>query len=147
MDKRQLDAEQQDKQTLASRLLGSRIVKSMISGLVITLISWLMIGFNLSTSSAIRMNDNINRYFDTCIGNVITESSPKITTERRGFPLAYSLKDSVPICENLVEQKRVASTYFEAGAFFANGLFWTCISFMILRTYIRRKHIKIKRLA
>lgn len=140
-------AQSEEKQKMSDRMLKSRLVKSLISGVVITLVSLIIAGFNLSTNSGIKINDDVNRYFDTCVGEALTSSTPRIRTEERGFPLAYVQTSHVPICEQGVEIKRVSSRYVEFGAFVANVLFWTCVSFIVLRSYVRRKHIKINRAA
>jgi len=137
-----------EKNSMVDRIAKSRLVKSFIFGLVITTCSLIIVGFNLSTNSGIKVNDNINRYFDTCVGMAFVESTPRIHTDERGFPLSYVQTNHVPICENnRAEIKRVSSTHFEVGAFFANVLFWACVVFVIFRTYKRRKNIKITKSA
>lgn len=136
-----------DNQKFSDKLIKSRVVKSVIAGFVITLVSLIIVGFNLSTNSGIKINDDVNRYFDTCVGEAFVSSTPQIRTDERGFPLAYVQTSHVPVCEQGVELKRNSSTYVEFGAFFANVLFWTCVTFLIMRSYIRRKHIKITRSA
>lgn len=133
--------------SIASRLLNSRVIKSIIAGFVITFITLIVSGFNLSTNSGIPINDDINRYFDTCVGQAFISTTPRIRTDERGFPLSYVQTSHVPICDNNVEIKRSSSTYFEAGAFFANVLFWSCTTFLVLRSYVRRRHLKVTRSA
>jgi hypothetical protein len=117
----------------------SRIVQSFAAGVVLTLLSFIILGFNLSTVGGIKINDDVNRYFDTCVGEGFVDSTPRIRTEERGFPLSYHQKSYVPVCENTgVELKRNANTSYDFGALGANILFWTCLTFVILRKYSRR---------
>jgi len=136
------------KQSATDRIIKSRLVKSFVFGFVITATSLVIVGFNLSTNSGIKINDSINRYFDTCVGTAFVDSTPRIRTDERGFPLSYVQTNHVPFCENnRAEIKRVSSTHFEIGAFFANILFWACVVFVIFRTYKKRKNIKITKSA
>jgi hypothetical protein len=117
----------------------SRIVRSFAAGLLVTALSLIIIGFNLSTAGGIKINDDVNRYFDTCVGEGFIDSTPRIRTDERGFPLAYVQTSHVPVCENTgVELKRSSITTMDFGALGANILFWTCLTFVILRKYIRR---------
>lgn len=142
---------QEDQQGLVKRVLGSRLFKSFLIGLAISLLSMVIVGFNLSTNSGIRINDSINRYFDTCVGEFFTSTTPRIKTDEKGFPLAYIQTSHIPVCNDRnqpsAEVQWSAETYFEVGAFASNVLFWTCVAFVIMRSYIRRRHIKINRLA
>jgi hypothetical protein len=117
----------------------SRIVRSFAAGLLVTALSLIIIGFNLSTAGGIKINDDVNRYFDTCVGEGFIDSTPRIRTDERGFPLAYVQTSHVPVCENTgVELKRSSITTMDFGALGANILFWTCLTFVILRKYTRR---------
>jgi hypothetical protein len=136
-----------DKQSLTDRLLRIRLVKAFVIGVCLTFVSLVIIGFNLSTNSGIQINDNINRYFDTCVGEAFTSSTPRISVDERGFPLSYVQTSRVPICENGRAIKTVSSTHYEIGAFFANILFWSAVVLVLMRTYIRRKAIKVTRSA
>lgn len=128
--------------------LDSRIVRSFVAGVLLTLLSLVVLGFNLSTAGGIKINDDVNRYFDTCVGQGFIDSTPRINTDERGFPLAYVQTSHVPVCENTgVELKRSSTTSTDFGALGANILFWTCLTFVILRKYTLRKNIKINRAA
>lgn len=140
------DIEIEQKPTVWQNALKSRIVRSFLSGVVITLLSWVIIGFNLSTAGGIKINDDVNRYFDTCIGQGFVDSTPRIRTDERGLPLSYVQTSHVPVCENTgVELKRSSSTSVDFGAFGANILFWTCLIFWLLRKYTLRKALKVRR--
>lgn len=145
----ELDTDKKDK--LHEKLIRSRLVKSVISGIILTFVSLIIIGFNLSTNSGIKINDDINRYFDTCVGEFFTSTTPLIDVDERGFPLSYVQTTNIPICNDRgqagSEVQWTSYTSFEFGAFIANVLFWTCITFVLLRTYIKRKHIKVTRSA
>jgi hypothetical protein len=122
------------------RTFDSRIVRSFVAGLLLTALSLIIIGFNLSTAGGIKINDDVNRYFDTCVGEGFVDNTPRIRTDERGFPLAYVQTSYVPVCENTgVELKRSNTTSVDFGALGANILFWTCLTFVILRKYTRRK--------
>lgn len=124
----------------------SRIVRSFIVGVALTLLSWVIVGFNLSTGGSIQINDNVNRYFDTCVLQTFTDSTPRIYIDERGFPLAYYQRNSVPICnEPGIETRRQVSTTVDWGALGANMLFWTCIMFWLSRKYTLRKQLKINK--
>ena len=119
--------------------MDSRIVRSFMVGLLLTALSLVMLGFNLSTGGTLKINDDVNRYFDTCVGEGFVESTPRIISNERGFPLAYFTNTYVPICENLIELKKTSFTTIDYGALGADLLFWTCLTFVILRRYTRRK--------
>lgn len=124
----------------------SRIVRSFVVGVVLTLISLIILGFNLSTGGTIKINDDINRYFDTCVLQTFVDSTPQIRTEERGFPLAYYQRSHVPVCnEPGVESRRNTNTVIDWGSLGANILFWTCLSFWLLRKYTLRKALKVQR--
>lgn len=139
------------KQSISDKLINSRLIKSLLSGVLITLLSYIILGFNLSTNSGIKINDDINRYFDTCVGQFFTDTTPRISVEERGFPLSFAQKTNVPICNDRnqasAEVQWTSSSSFEAGAFMANVIFWSCATFVVLRSYIRRRHIKVTRSA
>jgi hypothetical protein len=121
------------------RALDSRIVKSFLAGILLTLVSLAILGFNLSTGGTIKATDDINRYFDTCVGEGFASNTPRIQIDERGFPLSYYQTSRVPVCENTgVELKRNTSSSIVFGALGANVLFWTCLTFVILRKYGRR---------
>ncbi|MDQ3065212.1 MAG: hypothetical protein M3Q36_02990 [bacterium] len=120
----------------------SKIVLSFVAGVVLTLVSLVILGFNLSTAGGIKINDDVNRYFDTCVGEGFVDSTPSIRTEERGFPLAFMQKSYVPVCENTgVELKKNDTTTVDWGALGANVLFWTCLTFVILRKFTRRASV------
>ncbi|MDQ3123590.1 MAG: hypothetical protein M3Q14_02820 [bacterium] len=119
--------------------MDSRIVQSFIAGVLLTLLSLVMLGFNLSTGGTLKINDDVNRYFDTCVGEGLIESTPRIQSDERGFPLAYYTNTHVPICENFVELKKTSFTTVDYGSLGANILFWTCLTFMILRKFAHRR--------
>jgi hypothetical protein len=118
----------------------SRIVRSFANGVIVTVTSLIILGFNLSTAGDIQINDDVNRYFDTCVGEGFIDSTPLIRVDERGFPLAYVQTSHVPVCENTgVELKRNSSTAIDLGALGANILFWTCVTFVLLRRYGRMR--------
>lgn len=124
----------------------SRIVRAFASGVVLTLFSLVITGFNLSTGGTIKINDDINRYFDTCVLETFVDSTPRVRTEERGFPLAYYQRNHVPVCnEPGVESRRNSSTVIDWGSLGANVLFWTCLTFWLLRKYTIRKQLKVTR--
>ncbi len=124
----------------------SRIVRSFAAGIVLTLISLVILGFNLSTGGSIKINDDVNRYFDTCVLETFVDSTPRIRNDERGFPLAYYQQIHVPVCnEPGVESRRNTTTVVDWGSLGANILFWTCLTFVILRRYTLRKALKINR--
>lgn len=124
----------------------SRIVRAFASGAVLTLISLIIAGFNLSTGGTIKIDDDTNRYFDTCVLQTFVDSTPRIRTEERGFPLSFYQRNHVPVCnEPGVESRRNSSSFIDWGSFGANILFWTCLTYWLLRKYTIRKAIKIQR--
>lgn len=126
----------------------SRIVRSFVVGVGITLLSWIIVGFNLSTGGSIKINDDVNRYFDTCVLETFVDSTPRIRTDERGFPLAFVQTSHVPVCNNPgVESRRNTLTVVDWGSLGANVLFWTCLTFLLLRKYTLRKAIKVNRSA
>lgn len=138
--------EAEQKPTLMERMMKSRAVRSFIAGTVITLLSWVILGFNLSTGGSIKINDDVNRYFDTCVLETFVESTPRIRTDERGFPLAFYQRNHVPVCnEPGIEARRNTSTVIDWGSLGANVLFWTCLVFWITRKYTLRKQLKITR--
>lgn len=139
---------QEQKPSRLSEAMKSRIVRSFVVGVFLTLFSWVIIGFNLSTGGSIQINDNVNRYFDTCVLQTFTDSTPRIHIDERGFPLAYFQRNSVPICnEPGIETRRQVTTVIDWGAMGASVLFWTCLMFWLSRKYTLRKQLKINRTA
>ncbi|MBA2278897.1 hypothetical protein H0V99_00425 [Candidatus Saccharibacteria bacterium] len=135
-----MDEMQEQYEKPKRKALDSRIVRSFVVGVALTLLSLVMIGFNLSTAGGIKINDDVNRYFDTCVGEGFVDNTPRIRTDERGFPLAYVQTSHVPVCENTgVELKRSSTRSVDLGALGANVLFWTCSAFIILRRYGKRK--------
>ena len=123
----------------------SRIVRSFVVGLAITLLSWVIVGFNLSTGGSIQINNDINRYFDTCVLEVFVDSTPLIRTDERGFPLAYYQRNQIPICnEPGIASTHTTNTVIYWGSLGANILFWTCVVFWLSRKYTLRKTLKVK---
>lgn len=122
----------------------SRLVRSFVVGLAITLLSWVIVGFNLSTGGSIKINDDVNRYFDSCVLQTFVDSTPRITSDERGFPLAHYQRVHIPVCnEPGVEARSVSSTVIDWGSLGANILFWTCLMFWLSRKYTLRKALKI----
>ncbi len=124
----------------------SRIVRSFVVGVVLTLVSWVVLGFNLSTGGSIKINDDINRYFDSCVLETFVDGTPRIAIDERGFPLAYFQRSQIPVCnEPGIEARRVTSTVVDWGSLGANILFWTCLMFWLSRKYTLRKQLKINK--
>ncbi len=122
----------------------SRIVRSFAAGVALTLASLVIVGFNLSTGGDIKINDDVNRYFDSCVLETFVDSTPRIRTSERGFPLAYHQHIEIPVCnEPGVEARRNAATVIDWGSLGANILFWTCLVYVILRKFTLRKRLKI----
>lgn len=133
---------------LVHRIISSQAVKSVFVGLIATVLTWSVVGLNLSTNSGIRINNSVNRYFDTCVGEFFTDTTPRIEVIERGLPLSYVQTVRVPVCNDRNQpnnEVQVSSErYFETGAFIANVLFWSYGAFFVARTYVKRRHIKIK---
>lgn len=134
------------KSTRLQQAMKSRIVRSFVLGLGLTLLSWVIIGFNLSTGGSIKINDDVNRYFDTCVLETFVDSTPRIRVDERGFPLSFVSTSHVPVCNDPgVESRRNTSTVIDWGSLGANILFWTCLTFVLSRKYTLRKALKITR--
>lgn len=128
------------------KMMDSRIVRSFVVGLAVTLLSWVILGFNLSTGGSIKINDDINRYFDTCVQQTFVNSTPRVRTDERGFPLAFYQRNHIPVCNDPgIEARRVTTTVIDWGSLGANILFWTCLMFWLSRKYTLRKALKVQR--
>ena len=126
----------------------SRIARSFVAGIVLTLASLIIVGFNLSTGGSISINDDVNRYFDSCVLETFVDSTPRIRSSERGFPLAYHQRSDIPVCnEPGREDRSTKLTVIDWGSLGANILFWTCLVFIILRRYTVRKALKVQRSA
>lgn len=124
----------------------SRIVRSFVAGVALSLLSLVIVGFNLSTGGSIQINDDVNRYFDSCVLETFVDSTPRIRVSERGFPLAYHQRVEIPVCnERGIEARRNTATVIDWGALGANILFWTCAAFVILRKYTVRKALRVQR--
>lgn len=128
------------------KVMDSRIVRSFVVGVAVTLLSWVILGFNLSTGGSIKINDDINRYFDTCVQQTFVNSTPRVRTDERGFPLAFYQRNHIPVCNDPgIEARRVTTTVIDWGSLGANILFWTCLMFWLSRKYTLRKALKVQR--
>lgn len=131
----------------ASRLqnaMQSRLVRAFIAGVVLTLLSWVILGFNLSTGGSIKINDDVNRYFDSCVLETFVDGTPRIQTDERGFPLAFVQTTHIPVCNSPgIEARSTSATTIDWGSLGANILFWTCLTFWLLRKYTLRRALRI----
>lgn len=128
----------------AKSILNNRFVRPFVAGIFLSLLSWVILGFNLSTATGIRITDDVNRYFDTCVLEGFVEATPRISTEERGFPLAWHQKDFVPVCDTpTVQLKTIESNVIDWGALGANILFWSAVAFLVQRKFILRKRLRI----
>lgn len=121
-------------------------MRSFVAGLVLTLASLIIVGLNLSTGASIKINDDVNRYFDSCVLETFVDSTPRIRTSERGFPLAYHQRIDIPVCnEPGREDRSTKLTIIDWGSLGANILFWTCLTFVVLRKYTLRRALKISK--
>jgi hypothetical protein len=121
--------------------LKNSISLALILGIIITLISSAVVDINLTSRGSLPVDDNVNRYFDTCVGEGFGSSTPLIFVQERGFPLSHYTSLKIPICDNLKELKRISVTQMDWGAFGANILFWTLSSYFVIRK-VRKNHSK-----
>jgi hypothetical protein len=122
-----------------NRLLNNRFAYAILAGVLLALISSAIVGINLSANNNIPVNDTINRYFDTCVGEGFGSATPLIQTQERGFPLAHYTSSKVPLCDNFVELKRDKIGTLDLGSLLANILIWTAISYAVMRRLSRRQ--------
>jgi hypothetical protein len=122
-----------------NRLLNNRFAYAILSGVLLALLSSAVVGINLSANNNIPVNDTINRYFDTCVGEGFGSATPLIQTQERGFPLAHYTSSKVPLCDNFVELKRDKIGTLDLGSLLANILIWTAISYAVMRRLSRRQ--------
>ena len=116
-----------------NRLLNNRFMYAILAAVLLTLASSAIVGFNMSSRNVIPVNDTINRYFDTCVGEGFGTGTPVIQTSERGFPLSHYSSSKIPICDNLVELKREKVGTVDLGAMLANVLFWFVVSYAVMR--------------
>ena len=122
-----------------NRLLNNRFTYAILAGVVLTIISTAVVGINLSSNNNIPVNDTINRYFDSCVGEGFGSATPLIQTQERGFPLAHYTSSKIPLCDNFIELKRVKISKVDLGALLANVLFWFVASYVVMRKLDRPK--------
>jgi hypothetical protein len=84
-------------------------------GLLLTGLSWVVVNFNLKlvtvSDVAAYVSPNVASYFETCHGSSFNTSAPDITVRDRGFPIAYTHQEVVPICGQ--DRQTVDQTFTE----------------------------------
>jgi hypothetical protein len=111
-----------------------RALTALAIGAVITAASWLVVNINLKVDSGRTVTPTVASYFETCHGDSFNVAAPEITLRDRGFPIAFSYQQTIPLCGSDRQTVDRTITETETNWLLAavNGLLWTIPAFMLL---------------
>lgn len=118
-----------------------RTLIALVAGILITAGSWFVVNVNLKVDSERTVTPTVASYFETCHGDSFNVSAPEIELKDRGFPVAYSYQQTIPLCGQ--DRQTVDRTITETETSWLlvglNALLWASPTFVLIAKTSKRE--------